>query len=139
MGNRKNRERAESGQLFRDGKLVDKSEVVRPVSESERLDMHNRGEKKLRSMGTNKQIHMLAESLRTGRISRDYLRSALEKGAREEMAKGARRLRRKNREVTVEALLHEYRESKNWELRELSDKVGLGEDWYIRLAEAECS
>lgn len=134
---RQERERAESGILFRDGKLIDASEVVRHVSEKDLQEMHERGEKKLKSLKTNKQIKVLADSLHQGRISAGHLRATLEDGAKKEMKKGVRRLRSKKKEITVDELLKEYRDKKNWELKELAEEVGLDEQWFIAFAQKE--
>ena len=132
---RKDRDRFEkTGKVFRDGVLV---AVTREVSDSDRERMQRVGNKSLQSMGTNKQVKVLHDSLLQGRLGQDKLRKEIETNAHKEMRKGADKLRKKGKVVTVDALLEEYR--KETAFRELASKVGLGEEWFIDLAEKECS
>jgi hypothetical protein len=89
----------------------------------------------LQALSTRKQVEFLSESLRTGRLSPDELRGQLMANAHEEMRKGITKLHRKNREITVDKLLEEYR--KETEFRELAEKVGLDEDYFIDVAGEE--
>ena len=133
---KKDRERyQQTGKVFRDGELVNAT-TVREVGDAERQRMHSVGEFALQRMGTSNQIKVLRDSLHQGRLKPNRLRVALEDGARKEMRKGADKLRKNNKPVTVDALLKEYRGDE--ELRKLAGEVGLDESWFISLAEKEC-
>jgi hypothetical protein len=129
MGKKANRERAAGGTFFRSG---------RPVSDAERERMHKVGDKVLQKMSTKDQVQVLADSLHQGRVTKGKLRGELSRNAVIEMRKGGDKLRKKKKPVTVEALLEEYRDPKNSKLRGLASEVGLGESFFVKLAEAEC-
>lgn len=132
---KKDRERSEqTGKVFRNGKLVDVP-VVREVSDAERGRMQQRGLKVLLTMDTSNQIKVLHDSLHQGRLKPDKLRKSLEDNACKEMRKGADKLRRKGKPVTVDALLEEYHKDKDFQ--KLASEVGLDEAWFVALAEKE--
>lgn len=127
MGKR-DRERFErTGKVFRGGKLVS----VKAIVKAERA-----GVSALRASSTSSQVRFMAEALRTGRLSHSKLREALEGNAPKEMNEGAKKLLKKHREVTVDALLEEYRRDE--EFQKLAAEVGLGEEWFVGVAESEC-
>lgn len=90
----------------------------------------------LQRFSTSNQIKFLADSMHQGRLPASQLRDALKSNARKEMHKGAEKLAKKKKEVTVDKLLEEYRKDK--EFQKLADEVGLDEAFFIRLAELEC-
>lgn len=125
---KKDRERAaQTGMVFRDGQLVDAKSVQR---------MQKTGVRLLERLGTRDQIKVLRDSLHTGRITAGKLKKELESNAYKEMEKGARKLAKKHKDVTVDALLKEYRDDKNFQ--SLADEVGLTEEFFIGVAETEC-
>lgn len=125
---KKDRERAtQTGMVFRDGQLVDAKSIQR---------MQKIGVRVLERLGTKNQIKVLRDSLHTGRITADKLRKELEENAYKEMSKGARKLAKKHKDVTVDALLKEYRDDENFQA--LADEVGLTEEFFVGVAEAEC-
>lgn len=84
---------------------------------------------------TSNQIKFLADSLHSGRLHHDQLRHALMGNAPNEMRIGAEKLRKQGKSITVDNLLEEY-----WadtEFKELAAEVGLSEDFFVKLAEAE--
>ena len=138
---RQDRERfKQTGKVFRNGALVDAPVVdapkVREVSDADRDRMQRVGYNTLKTMSTSNQIEVLRDSLHQGRLSSSKLRKALEDNAYKEMRKGADKLRKKNKPVTVDVLLEEYRKDRDF--RELAAEVGLDEAWFIALAEKEC-
>jgi hypothetical protein len=126
MSHRKDRERAEKGLLFRDGKLVDPKVADK---------MRSVGAAALKAMPTVNQIGVLANRLHSGKMSHDQLRKALEGGAPSEMRKGADKLIRQNKVLSVDALLEEYHNDK--EFQALAAEVGLDESYFVNLAEQE--
>ena len=132
---KRDRMRAEqTGKVFRNGEEVE-APIVREVSDAERKRMQQRGEDELQKMGTDNQIKVLRDSLHEGLLKPGKLREALMDNAYKEMRKGADKLRKKGKPVTVDNLLEEYR--KNEEFRELATEVRLDEAWFIALAEKE--
>ena len=85
---------------------------------------------------TDGQVRFLADALRKGHLSPGKLKATLENNAYREMAKGAKKLAGEGNALTVDLLLAEYREATA--LRELAASVGLDEEWFVALAEAEC-
>lgn len=134
MGKRDRLRFGQTGKVFRGGTLVD-APKVREISDAERERMRKAGYDKLQSMGTDNQIKVLRDSLYEGRLKPEKLRKALEDNACYEMRKGAEKLRKKGKVVTVDALLEEYHGS--GEFRDLATQVGLDEAWFVALAEKE--
>jgi len=85
----------------------------------------------------SKQVQFLADSLHSGHMTPSSLRKALEKNAPAEMRKGADKLIKKNRPVTIEALLEDYHKDKLFQAT--AAEVGLDEAWFTILAERECA
>ena len=132
----KDRKRAETtGLVFRDGKYVDATEA-RELSDKEKATIHQVGYSAMQAMGTGNQVKLLRDSLRLGKLSPAKLRDALENNAPKEMRKGAEKLRKQGKPVTVDALMTEYRKDRDF--RELAAEVGLDENWFIELAKKEC-
>jgi len=130
---KKDRERVErTGMVFRDGKLVSVKEAM---SDRDRERIHYTGKAVLQASSTSSQVKVLAESLRTGRLSPSKLRKALKDNAPKEMRKGADKLIKKGKSLTVDSLLEEYRKDK--EFQNLASEVDLDENWFIELAKAE--
>lgn len=90
----------------------------------------------LQRSSTAKQVGFLADSLHSGRLTARELRRALENNAYIEMRKGAEKLVKKKKAVTVDALLKEYRKDKAFQ--QLAAEVGLDEAWFVKLAESVC-
>lgn len=131
---RRDRERFEqTGKVHRGGSLVDVKDIPRDTHER----MQNVGERALQAMDTGNQVKILRDSLHLGRLSPGKLRRTLEAKAPKEMRKGADKLRRKNKPVTVDALLEEYR--RDTAFKALAEEVGLAESYFIELAERECN
>ena len=124
----------QTGKVFRNGELVD-APKVREFSVAQRERMQKAGQKELQSMGTSNQIKVLRDSLHEGRLKPDKLRKALEDNAYKEMKKGADKLRKKGKPVTVDALLEDYDKDKDFQ--QLADEVGLDRTWFVVLAEKE--
>ena len=108
----------------------------KPISECDRDRMQKAGVATLQRSSTPSQIGFLADSLHSGRLTPEKLRKALGNNAGAEMHKGARLLAKKKKAVTVDALLEEYRHDEAF--RNLAAEVGLGEDWFVKLAGVEC-
>ncbi len=108
----------------------------RTVTEEDRNRIHKVGYSVLRAMNTSNQVKVLRESLRLNKLSPDRLRKALEDNAGREMQKGANKLRKRSKPVTVDALLEKYH--KDVGFQELAAEVGLDEAWFTALAEKEC-
>ena len=85
---------------------------------------------------TGGQIRFMADALRKGHLSPGKLKVTLENNARREMAKGGKKFVSEGKILTVDLLLAEFREATG--LRELAASVGLDEEWFVALAEAEC-
>ena len=90
------------------------------------------GVKVLQALSKDKQVDVLNEYIGTGKLSKGKLRETLEDKAPHEMRKGIRKLKKKNRPVTVDNLLEEYRKDKPFQ--QLANSVGLDEKWFINLA-----
>jgi len=130
---RKDRERVQqTGKAHRGGSVV----TVKDIPKVEQDRMQRVGESALQAMNTGNQVKVLRDSLHLGKLSRGKLRKTLEDNAPKEMRKGAEKLRKKNKPVTVDALLEEYR--KDTAFKALAEEVGLDEAWFIALAEKEC-
>ena len=82
---------------------------------------------------TNYQVKFLAEALSEGRVSAGKLRGEMEKNAVKEMSKGADKLLKQSRPLTVDGLLEEYHSSPDF--KRLAERVGLEESWFVALAE----
>ena len=124
----KDRKRFEqTGKVFRDGKLVS----VKTIERARKI-----GVSALTARSTSSQVRIMAEALHTGRLSIGKLRKALEDNAPKEMGKGAKKLLKKHKEVTVDALLVEY--CKDEEFQNLAAEVGLDAEWFVKVAENEC-
>lgn len=134
MGKRDRMRFEQTGKVFRDGELRD-APKTREVSVAERERMQRVGQRELQSMSTDNQIKVLRDSLHEGRLKPDKLRKALEDNAYEEMRKGADKLHKKGKPVTVVALLEEYHKDKDFQ--QLATEVGLDEAWFVALAEKE--
>lgn len=89
----------------------------------------------LQALSTKRQIEFLSESLRTGRLRPEALRSQLMANAYTEMRKGIKKLGREGRDITVDALLESYHSEV--EFRELAEKVGLDEAFFVNVAKNE--
>ena len=135
MGKRDRERFASTGMVYRNGVLVDAAKT-RDVSEADRERMQKVGYNALQAMNTGNQVKVARDSLRQGKLSPGMLRKALEDNAPKEMKKGADKLRKKGKAVTIDALLEEYRNDRDF--RELATEVGLDEAWFIALAEKEC-
>ncbi len=121
----RDRERFErTGQVFRGGKLVD-------VAVAQKV-----GAKVLQHYSTDKKVEFLSESLRVGKLSPSKLRESLERFAPREMRKGADKLIKKGKAVTVDNLLEEYHKDNRFQ--KVASDVGLDESWFVALAEREC-
>lgn len=136
MGKRDRERFEQTGKVFRGGVLVDMSKANQ-ISDEDRGRMRQRGYSALQAMDTGNQIKVLRDSLHLGKLSPAKLRKALEDNAHKEMRKGADKLRKKGKPVTVNALLEEYRKDRDF--RELAIEVGLNEEWFIALANKECA
>ena len=90
----------------------------------------------IQAYSTSNQVKFLHDSLHAGKLSAKQLRKVLADKAPGEMSKGARKLAKKNKPVTVDALMGEYRGDKAFQ--ELATEVGLDEDWFVALAATEC-
>lgn len=66
----------------------------------------------------------------------EAVRKAIEDNAPKEMHEGAGKLNREGKPVTVDNLLEDYRHET--EFKELAEKAGLAESWFIALTEKEC-
>lgn len=82
------------------------------------------------------QVRFLADALRKGHLSPGKLKVTLENNAYREMAKGAKKFASEGKALTVDLLLAEYREDTAF--GDLAASVGLDEQWFVALAEAEC-
>lgn len=134
---KKDRERFEqTGKVFRGGVMVSISEANR-ISDADRERIHQRGYNALQALNTSNQIKVLRDSLHLGKLSPGKLRKALEDNAHKEMQKGADKLRKKGKPVTVDTLLEEYHKDRDFQ--ELATEVGLNEEWFIALANKECT
>ena len=89
----------------------------------------------VKRLSADKQVQFLANSLHSGHMTPASLRKALEENAPVEMCRGADKLIKKNRPVTVEALLEDYH--KDALFRATAAEVGLDEMWFTTLAEKE--
>ena len=107
------------------------------ISAEEREKATNRGVAVLQKLTLGQQIDALSTSAAVGTRSPAAIRKALEANAPKEMRKGADKLARKNKPVTVDALLKEYRSNKKFQ--EMAAGVGLDEMWFMALAEKECA
>jgi hypothetical protein len=142
MSKRKDRERAESGIVFREGKLLSddlKPTIVRKpiaVSDNSRNWLQRIGRSAIQAMGYQNQVQLLSDSLDEGRITGRDLRKKIADNAPAEMRKGAEKLKAKRQPITVDNLLKEYRSEEQFKL--LASRVGLTEAWFIALAEIEC-
>src|SRR5512147_822695 len=87
---------------------------------------------KVQSQDTTSQIRYLASALDKGLVSKMKLREALDKGCRKSMADGKAKMIQEGKTPTVELLLEEYYKDKQY--KELTERVGLTEDWFINLA-----
>lgn len=135
MSKRKDRERVEAGMRHRNGSIVS-AEEARKV-DKERQQMERVGVATIQAASTSSQVQIMSEALRTGRLSHSKLREALEENAPKEMSKGAGKLAKKGKPITVDALLEEYRGDKAFQ--KLASEVGLNETYFIELAEREIS
>lgn len=133
MGRRDRERFQQTGKVFRGGSMVD----VKGIPEKTHERMQNVGESALQAMSTGNQVKVLRDSLYQGRLSPGKLRRTLEANAPKEMRKGADKLRKKNKPVTVDALLEEYR--RDMAFKALAEEVGLPESYFIALAERECN
>jgi hypothetical protein len=89
----------------------------------------------LKAQSTSNQVKAMAAALHSGRLSQEKLRGAMEDGAPGEMSKGADKLIKQNKVLSVDALLEEYHNDKGFQ--ELAAEVGLAESYFINLAEQE--
>jgi hypothetical protein len=129
MGHKKDRERfAQTGMVFRNGELVSAPAVV--DDRAKRVGMAY-----LQRSSTSNQVKFLADSLHSGRLSTHNLKKSLEDNAHREMTKGADKLTKNGKQITVDTLLEEYRN--DTEFKTLANEVGLDEQWFIGLAERE--
>jgi len=129
MGKRDRERFEQTGKVFRNGEMVN-------ISDVDRERIHRKGYSALQAMSTSNQIKVLRDSLHQGLLKPDKLRKTLENNAYKEMRKGADKLRKKNKLVTADTLLKDYYESDDF--RKLAAEVGLDEAWFIALAEKEC-
>ena len=129
-----NRKRAQAtGMVFRDGQLVDQKKIPRFAIRG----AIKAGVAALKGEKTDNQIQALTDSVSNpGGLSPSRLRRALEDKAPKEMKKGAERLAKKGKKPTVDLLLEEYRDDQAFQY--MAANVGLGESWFVRLAEQEC-
>lgn len=89
----------------------------------------------IQKLDTDTQVGLLSESIDNGKLKNSLLRRTLEKNAPVEMRKGIEKLIKKGKTPTVDLLLEEYRGSKSFQ--KLASSVGLGEAWFVQLAEDE--
>lgn len=111
------------------------SGIIKPISEKTRERVVKAGTSILKHLSFNSQVNVLAESLRTGRMSREYLQSVLKENAPSEMRKGIIKLNNKGQALTVDNLLKEYRSDKGFQ--DLANEVGLSEQYFVDLATSE--
>ena len=91
----------------------------------------------LQKQSTSKQVRFLSESLDSGSLTLASLKKAVGDNTPDQMKKGAEKLAKKKKAVTVDALMKEIREEKGF--LELMARVGLDEQWFVSRAEAECN
>jgi len=128
MGKRDRERFAQTGKVHRNGQIMD-------ISETQKRVLVRAGTKGLQAMNTGNQIKTLSDSLHSGRLSPAKLCEALVDNAHREMKKGADKLRKQGKAVTVEALLEEYH--KDISFQGLADEVGLTEQYFANLAKGE--
>lgn len=106
-------------------------------SQANRASVVSTGVKAVQAGSTNSQVSFLNQALTEGRLSEHKLRDELKKNAVKEMAKGAAKLRKQKKPVTVDNLLEEYRRPDNAGFRALAARVDLSEAWFVQLATEE--
>lgn len=136
MSKKRDRERAEkTGMRHRNGSLISTKDAQKVVTDKERVRMERVGTSIIETASTSSQVTIMSEALRTGKLSHSKLRKALEENSPKEMSKGADKLARKGKPVTVDALLAEYRGDRHFQ--KLASDVGLSEGYFVELAEGE--
>ncbi len=91
----------------------------------------------LQTQSTSRQVAFLRSALDSGKLAPEKLRKALVNKAPSEMAKGAKNIVKQGRTPTVDELMKDIR--KDGEFMALAGRVGLDEDYFIKIAEAECA
>jgi hypothetical protein len=95
----------------------------------------NKIAQEIQSKPTETQIGILSEAIEDNHLQSSLLRRTLEKNAPIEMRKGVEKLVKKGKIPTVDLLLEEYHGSESFQ--KLASSVGLGEAWFVKLAEDE--
>lgn len=134
MGKRDRVRFEQTGQVFRDGRLVN-AVKARDVSFEEMSRMRRVGHDALQALGTGNQVKILRDALHQGRLSPGKLRKTLMDNAPREMRKATDKMRGHKKAVTIDALLGEYRKDRDF--RELASEVGLDKAYFINLAKKE--
>ena len=120
----------------------DKLRRLRIVNGEESPLVHHRGKvvnavvSMLQNLSTSGQVRHLADMLHSGKLSAGELKKALTGNAPKEMRTGAKQLAKKNKPVTVDALMGGI--WKDGGFLKLIAEVGIDEQWFINLAEEEC-
>lgn len=89
----------------------------------------------IQQKSTADQVDFMTQAMNEGRLAPNKVRKQMEQFAPLEMRKGAEKLIKQGKLVTVDNLLEEYRREKAFQ--KVADSVGLHEDWFIKLAEVE--
>jgi hypothetical protein len=107
----------------------------KPIADKVREKMNRVAVSTLQNYSTSNQVKFLADSLHSGKLAPSKLRKSLEVNAHKEMSKGADKIIKSGKKLTMEFLLDEY--YKDTEFRKLATEVGLDEAWFVALAETE--
>ena len=91
----------------------------------------------IQSQSTSSQVGFLIHALDSGRLTPEKLVKAIKDKAPSEMAKGAKKIVKQGRTPTVDELMRETRKDK--EFIRLVKRVGIDENYFIKLAEVECA